>query len=139
MEENDLNLLKEHYNNSIPRIMDAIEKNKLNIENMVIPTFFKRLNFITSPIFRVSDSDFYGNIIVETQRPKTVSAIALLTIRTLVEMGYDRYSIILQIKGFAQESKDESELINSISRLVPSAILTQELEDLDFEDSKKKR
>lgn len=125
MQDNQLDYLKEKYNNSISKVINAVRAGELDIETLNIPVSFKRLHFVQAKNdidLEVSESDFYGNISVQCKLPKTVSAISLMTIHKLTEMGYDRYGTIMAIKKLTETSTSTANLIDDIVTIVPNAL-----------------
>lgn len=113
---NVLKQIKEKYS-SIKEVLKAIENKELDIESLSSPTGFKRLGFVKSEDgkYKVGEPDFYGNIIVYCDLPKTISVISLIIIHKSMEMKNDRYSVILDIKHFCKNSNTTKELIEKIT------------------------
>ncbi len=115
-QQEQLSHLKENY--TIESLLAAQENNAIDVETMFIPTSFKRLSFMGAKTYKVNESDFYGNIIIETDQPKMLSAISLMAIHKLVESGYDRYGVILSIKNICQHSFNTDGVIKGIQLMM---------------------
>jgi len=89
----------------------------IDIESMNITQGFKRCSFVFFEEYKVSKPSFYGNITCSCDKPKSVSALALLTIWSLMDLGYDRYTIIMKIVGIIQGCQSTPELINEFYHL----------------------
>ena len=115
-----LNYLKTSY--SVTGLIEAVKNNEIDVETMFIPTTFKRLTFIGAKQYKTNSSDFYGNIIVETEQPRLISAISLMTIHSLMEHGYDRYQVIMMIKHICEKSFNTQSVIKAIANIIPATL-----------------
>jgi hypothetical protein len=111
-----LEYLKNNY--TVLSLLEAQKNREIDVETMILPTTFKRLHFVLGDEYNVGEPDFYGNIVITSIQPKLLASISLMTIHSLVENGYDRYSIILQIYNMCKKSSSIEELINLISKML---------------------
>jgi len=110
-----LEYLKENY--TVETLLEAQCNSEIDVETMILPTSFKRLGFTLGETYNIGDSDFYGNITITSEQPKLLASISLMTIHTLVENGYDRYSIIMKLSDMCKKSSSTEELVDSIAEL----------------------
>ncbi|RLC44735.1 MAG: hypothetical protein DRH57_08900 [Candidatus Cloacimonadota bacterium] len=110
-----LEYLKENY--TVESLITAQCNNDIDVETMILPTAFKRLGFVLGEVYKVGESDFYGNRNITSEQPKLLSSIALMTIHKLVEDGYDRYGVIMRISDMCIKSTSTEELVDSIAEL----------------------
>lgn len=116
-QQEQLNHLKENY--TVQSLIEAQENNEIDVETMFVPTSFKRLSFMGAKHYKVNASDFYGNIVIETEQPRLLSAISLMTIHTLMTKNYDRYGVILAIKQICERSSSTSSVIKGVANIIP--------------------
>ena len=88
------NVKKEFNNNPVELINYASQG--YNLEDKNLPLSFKRFSFFKSDSFSIGTADYYGNIEVYTEFPKTLSTICLMIIHNLSEY-FDRYGVILHL------------------------------------------
>lgn len=107
-------IFKEKYINTPELLFDEYFLNTLNIEHFHLPTFFKRISFVFSNNYVVSEPSFYGDIIFGTNNPKTICFICLLIIHHFSDLGYDRYGIILDILKMVKTNDNELVLVSCL-------------------------
>ncbi len=123
-EREQLEYLKENY--TVATLLEAQKNNEIDVEALILPTSFKRLGFMKGDSYAVGLSDFYGNIVVETERPKLISAISLMTIHRLMELKYDRYNTIMAIKRICQNNTSTEDVLKEIASIIPQVEAQEE-------------
>lgn len=113
-----LNEYKEKYKTKkeVLYLLDSFKD--INFNNEYLPLLFKRFSFEKSDIFKTSDEDFYGNIIVSINKPFEYSLLLLTIINFLVNLKYDRYEAIIVLKDIFMSYKNEDEIIDNIKLLI---------------------
>jgi len=76
-----------------------------DLENYSLTTRFKRFTFAKSEAFNIGKQDFYSNVVIYTEIPKTLTTLCLMVIHNLMKT-HDRYEVIIALQRIFILSKD---------------------------------